>query len=366
MFWQIWNEDLIFTISQYLDTADLVALTRVNKRLSEIVIERVLSKFLYISDSNLQTVLVNAIKRPFKDVDYLTVTGDFNKQERSDLCRVWNQISPHYFVLDSNIADFPSFYKCKSLFNRLQVIEAHNGSFEYIEVDEFVKLDKVVIITHDNHDAHLRIKDFPNITTLCLKDCLFVPHSELSDYIFGGRRAPRPVDVAKSRAMPYLTKLISHNAQVKQETMALNSSLMNNAPLWIPNIVELDLKDDHNPSTDFSYIKGFKHLKVYKYHSKSIEAFETFPLQSTIEILKLSSPKIVLTNNFDALTINTISINASHTLVYDSTDFPKCSKLQLRYKNNQICQLSKQWYYKHKLWMTASKMDCFEFLLSLK
>ena len=345
----VWsNVDILKCIHDYLNMEDIVSLSQTCKRINALMKSSLLRDSLFISNTNLQVVL----NMPRMNTEYIrtvTIVGEFNKKERKQLQQLWRQLTPSYFVLDSNVADFENFYSYPSLFSELRTLEARNGSFEYIDIDKFTYLQTVVIVNHDNHDAHLRIKSYSNITRLVLRDCVFVPHSELSDYIFSGRHAPASSQVAETRTMPYLTHLISHNAVVKQETMPLNASLMSNAPLWIPNIVLMDLIDHTETNSVFGYLADFKHIRYFSYECKAIQGFNTFPICSTLKSLRLKALDIELTENFESLNINSITIICSQ-LEYSHKLLPKNRYLNIKHKTKQIVKMNNNWYFNDSNW----------------
>eukprot|EP00835_Amoeboradix_gromovi_P000406 NODE_14_length_42432_cov_0.433799.p11 type:complete len:363 gc:universal NODE_14_length_42432_cov_0.433799:41769-40681(-) len=354
------GDDSIALLTQYLDINDLHSISLTCNKLRK-SITNILSNVLCISNSNLEYVLNNYHKFENDRIHTLTVTGDFSKQQRSDLQTIWGALTPRKLILDSSVADFPTFYKCSLFFSKLKCLEAHNGSLEFIDLDKFVNVDTLVIVSHDNHDVHLRVKDNPKIKKLIFKDCIFVPHSQLSDYIFGGGEAPDPEDVAVNRIMPHLTHLISHNAIVQQETLRLNVALANNAPLWIPNIVVMDTIDAAETNTNFSYLSDFKHLKYLGFSCLEINYFESFPVSSNIETLYLRARSIKLTSNFELLEMKNITITCSH-LEYTFKFLPKCDYISLTFDGKVIKKVENQWYYKNNIWIKIFEEDVFDYL----
>ena len=356
------NDDVLREITLWLTNGDVYSLSLTCKLIYEMT-SNVMSNKLAICNINLGHLLRNIEGLKKRKITNISVIGEFNKEERVQLQQLWKFLKPVKFTLDSNCADFQTFYKHKSLFKNMTYLEARNGSFDFINIDQFTNLDTIEINNSDDHDSHLRIKDMPNIKMLIVRDCLFTPHSELSDYIFGGRNAPNPEVVAQSRAMPHLTHLISHNALVKQQSLSLNAALTANSPLWIPNIVVMDVKSDDEKVRIFAHLDKFKYLRQFSYEAKAVSGFHTFPIVTTIEVLRLKGSFVKLEDNFERLSIPNITV-ICNDLEYPSKLLPECEYLQIDYSNKGIRKTGNQWYLKDRKWIMVAKFDVYDYFIS--
>eukprot|EP00834_Sanchytrium_tribonematis_P009164 NODE_1646_length_718_cov_0.323102.p1 type:complete len:126 gc:universal NODE_1646_length_718_cov_0.323102:716-339(-) len=117
----------------------------------------------------------------------------------------------------------------------------------------------------------------------------------------------------------------------------------------------MDLIDDEETRSKFGYLTHFKHLRYYGYQCKAINNLHTFPIDSTIQVLRLRADFVKFTNNMQHVKIPDIRMICG-TIEMASDDLPSNELLYLECGLFTV-YFDQIWYLKVKKWEKVEKSD---------
>ena len=297
------QNDVLWTISRYLDPIDIQHLSLTSKLLYQ-RLKAVHVHYLFVCPGNL------TCRHHTQEVTTLFIKGDFNKKERMQLSSILSTCQPQHLILDSNCADFPSFYANPSFFDLINTLSCHNGCVEFIEIERFHQLNTLILHHHDTQYTHMVAKDMPHVHSLELHDCDCSPSESISDYAFAGPLAPSPEEMSQTLKMPYLTHFRSYSTSCLEETLSLNIMLLEQVHLFMPLLQVADIKNEDRGLVKFGFIKKLEHLRYFGY---ACHTFNTavFPFDSTLAHLVIQAKSIVV-SEVSTVRINRIQLETIH------------------------------------------------------
>ena len=341
-------------ITSLLERRDCLKLRLLCKCMSARLCD-VLWRDLKICEINYAAIREMVWKNPklIKNTKRLCIVGDIKKGSVKAIQEFCNLLRPKYLVLDSNITEYPSFYKNSRFFESVQVLHTFDDNFRWIYLEMLPSLVEI----HSNRQSEdgilARIKDCPNVRNIIFKDSnIQLKSFELKDLVFGDDEVEEAV--RSKFAFKFIKEFRTYNLMISCDELAFDLSPF--AALFYPNLTHLEMRDFAFFS-DFGFLSELLFLTHFTIETNELHCLDTLKPANKLRYCSITAQTLTINEPINTISIPELKIECqTFNTSMELSEFPNSSRFLLRTPKFAIQKEDKNYYYHvDKAWTKSSK-----------
>ena len=283
----------------------------------------------------------------------LSLVGEMDRSCIPEIKSLCSHFKPNSLVLDTNIAEHPSFYKQAEYFDEVQVLYCYDNNFLWVDVDLFPNLVEIHSIRQTDHTVVSKIKNYKNITKLIFKDCHIEINQDLKDFVFGDYSEQVKNGIKQDFQIESVEEIRIIHTKIGCDGLEFDFTSM--SAMFYPNLVRLELHD-FNFTTSLEFLSTMHTLQYFTLITHDINFLNTLPPKVNLRCLYLKGTNVLIPSLLDLSSISTFRVEADYLYFDGPFQFPNCCCFYLANLTNRLYKVKDNYYlFMDNRWSIHSK-----------